>query len=218
MVIKISVNKLSDIISLENKSTFTNLVHKKSQLYKLGVLLICLLFFLSPSTILYNNLSAHRYFLPIFLSIHLFLFHWISITDFNAWGKRLLFFSIIIGLGAGNLWVYPRGISMGWDATLAHWPYHSMRAEMIKYIDQEDLTFNSIGTAFPNINTGEQLLLNGDIRVFANKDFKENQFILASNIFNDFSESDYERLDREWQIVKRIEQSGVWLILYKRNF
>lgn len=179
------------------------------------LLLACLVLFLTPSAVVFKILSAHRYFLPVFLVIHLFLFQQLIQSNWSVVKKRFLLFLLIAGLFSGNCWIYPRGISMDWDATLAHLPYHRLRMDMIEFIEQQNIDFQSVGTEFPNINTGENLLLNGDSRKFAEKDFSQNKYILASNIFNDFSEEDYQTLERGWRVIKSSKAGGVWLKLYK---
>ena len=124
---------------------------------------------------------------------------------------------MVLGLGTGNLWIYPQGVSMDWDATLAHLPYHRLRAEMMDYIDSQNIDYAQIGTAFPNINTGEDLLLNGDPRKCVEKDFLKNQYVLLSNIYNDFSAADYRFFEKNWTLIKRLKQSGVWINLYQKN-
>lgn len=172
--------------------------------------------FLTPSAVIYQTLSAHRYFLSLFLIFHLFVFHTIVHSGLTEKYKTGLLILLIAGMLSGNCWIYPRGVSMDWDATLAHLPYHRLRSEMIDFIERENIPFQNIGTSFPNINTGENLLLNGDKRQFVEKDFSRNQYILVSNIFNDFSEEDFEILDREWQPAKEVSRCGVWMKLYKR--
>ncbi|MBK9335499.1 MAG: hypothetical protein IPM98_02475 [Lewinellaceae bacterium] len=183
----------------------------------LALLLGSLVFFLTPSALLYHNLSAHRYFLPGFLALHLLVFYLLYAADIPGQRKKLLFLVLLIGLGTGNCWIYPRGISMDWDATLAHRPYHRLRADMLRFIEQEKIPLRGIGTAFPNVNTGEHLLLDGDARMFAEKDYQQNQYILASNVFNDFSEADYGVLHLEWALVRRLERHGVWMELYQKK-
>jgi len=58
--------------------------------------------------------------------------------------------------------------------------------------------------------------LNGDRRTFSEKDYLKNEYILASNVFNDFSATDYEVLQREWLPVNKLEHCGVWLVLYRK--
>lgn len=172
---------------------------------------------LSPSALAYHNLSAHRYFLPAFLALHLLVIHLLGHSKFTSGRKKVVLMALLLGLGTGNCWIYPRGISMDWDSTLAHRPYHRLRAEMLSYIEKEKIPLSGIGTAFPNVNSGEYLLLNGDQRVFAEKDYRQNRYVLASNVFNDFSESDFAVLQQEWLLIKKMEQCGVWLELYQKR-
>jgi len=181
------------------------------------LLLAALMLFLSPSALLYRNLSAHRYFLPAFLAMHLLVICLLGRSDFTSWKKKCLLALLFLGLGTGNCWIYPRGISMDWDSTLAHRPYHRLRTEMMQYIEKEKIPLSGIGTAFPNVNAGEHLLLNGDRRIFAEKDFRQNRYMLASNVFNDFSEADYVLMQREWLLVKKSACCGVWIELYKKR-
>lgn len=176
-----------------------------------------LVVFLTPSALLYQGLSAHRYFLPAFVAFHFVVFQGIIQAGWSDKTKKICLVVLIAGMATGNLWVYPRGVSMDWDATLAHQPYHCLRAEMLTFLDQEHIDFATVGSAFPNLNTGENLSLNGDQRRFAEKDFRRNQFVLASNVFNDFSATDYSELEKNWRLVKRAEHAGVWMELYARN-
>ncbi|TNE58222.1 MAG: hypothetical protein EP344_10310 [Bacteroidetes bacterium] len=186
-------------------------------LFDLFALLVTTLVLLSPSALLYQNLSAHRYFLPTFLALHLFFFNWLNMTPPTKRHKWLWASAVALCLGTGNLWIYPQGISMGWDATLAHRPYHTLRAEMLQYIDKNGLELNSIGTAFPNINTGEALLLNGDYRIFAQMDLQQNAYLLTSNVFNDISPEDFQHLEREWQVEYQLKRAGVTMTLYRKK-
>lgn len=179
-------------------------------------LLGALILLLTPTALAYKMLSAHRYFLPVFTTVHLLTFHLIARSEWVSSRKKQLFALLLAGLLSGNCWIYPSGISMDWDATLAHLPYHRLRADMVRYIESEEIIFSSVGTAFPNINTGENLLLNGDQRQFVEKDFARNEYILASNVFNDFSKEDFHTLEHNWQIIREAHSFGIWLKLYKR--
>lgn len=189
-------------------------------------MLICLLLFLLPSALLYHNLSAHRYFLPAFVCLHLLVFQILAglfmenspqdSGTIRSKKKLVLFLALVLSLATGNFWVYPRGISMDWDSTLAHWPYHSLRADAATFLESRNIDFTKLGTAFPNINTGENLMLNGDRRQFSAKDFSKNQYVMASNVYNDFSEADYEELSRNWRLVWQKKKGGVCIEIYER--
>lgn len=172
---------------------------------------------LSFSALRYHNLSAHRYFLPAYLALHLFVFQQLAQISWSHFYKKVTFALVVICLATGNLWIYPRGISMDWDATLAHLPYHRLRAEMVDYLDAQHIPFSAVGSAFPNLNTGENLLLNGDQRRFAALDLAQNQYVLASNVFNDIDGEEYAVLERDWQLVRHTQQAGVWMALYRRR-
>jgi hypothetical protein len=191
------------------------------RVYGILSLLCCLLLFLLPSALLYQNLSAHRYFLPAFLSCHLLVFQWITGIRGLDYGvgnvKKWLLGAVFFCLATGNLWIYPRGISMDWDSTLAHWPYHALRQEALLFLEEKNVDFAMVGSAFPNLNTGENLLLNGDQRQFSKKDFAQNHYIFASNIFNDFSEADYTVLGRDWDLIWEKKKGWVWIEIYERR-
>ena len=204
--------------------------------YPMLPLLICLLVFLLPSALLYQNLSAHRYFLPAFIACHLLVFQWImgqslkqslgntaaGLTTKNGAKtsegiKSYLLIGLIGCLALGNCWVYPRGISMDWDSTLAHRPYHRLRAEALGFLETQGIDFAKVGSAFPNLNTGENLLLNGDQRQFSKLNFAQNEYVFSSNVFNDISGADYSLLEKDWKLIWRKCQAGVWIEVYARK-
>lgn len=205
------------LIFLVIKVPITGMNARPAYFTSLLILLGCLLVFLTPSALIYNNLSAHRYFLPGFLGLHLITFHWLAHANFTFYKKILICSALVLGLATGNCWVYPSGISMGWDATLAHLPYHKLRASMVAYIDRQKIPFECIGSAFPNNNSGETLLLNGDTRAFPEMDWRKNDYMLVSNIFNDISAADFQRLEQTWVPVKQSAQGGIWMVLYKKR-
>jgi hypothetical protein len=175
---------------------------------------------LSFSALRYQNLSAHRYFLPVFMGMHLLLVE--QIFQYKPYVHRFFIRfmpgAVAISLALGNLWVYPLGISMDWDSTLAHLPYHRLRADAIAYIDSEGIDFQAVGSAFPNLNTGEDLLLNGDLRRFAPFDLRQNTYILSANLFNDMNRDVHQALADGWHLKKQWKHaSGVWIALYVRR-
>ncbi len=199
-----------------SKSNFSQKTESTSTVAWL-LLLLSLLILLTPSAVLYRNLSAHRYFLPGFLAFHMLVFQWITNSKWSIKRKEWMLVALIFGMATGNLWVYPSGISMDWDSTLAHQPYHRLRAEAISFLEKKGVDFQTVGSAFPNLNTGENLLLNGDSRHFAELDWQRNTYIFASNIFNDLSTADHERLRRDWNLQFQESHAGVWIEIYRRR-
>jgi hypothetical protein len=180
-------------------------------------LLICLLIFLLPSAFLHQNLSAHRYFLPAFLVTHFLVLVLITRIEVVEASKKWLLSGLVFLLAAGNCWIYPVGISMDWDSTLAHKPYHGLRSEAISYLTENSIDFTDVGTEFPNINSGENLMLNGDERQFSKRNFEWNRYVMASNIYNDFSKQDIQRLQEGWSLIWQREKKGVWIRIYARK-
>ncbi|MBN8684757.1 MAG: hypothetical protein J0L99_19050 [Chitinophagales bacterium] len=179
-------------------------------------LLIFLAILLFPSALWYKNLSAHRYFLPFMVGLHCYTFQLLMQTDWSVQRKKWVSVVLSVLLLLGNLQIYPRGISMDWDATLAHLPYYALRTQAVRDLDAMGIDFGSTGSAFPNLSVNEMIVLNGDMRQFAPFDFEKNKWVMVSNVYNDVQESDYKVLAQQWQERRRYERCGVWIILYER--
>jgi hypothetical protein len=181
------------------------------------LLLVCLAVFLSPSALLFKNVSAHRYSLPGFLALHFLVFQMFAHWKSEIGNKKLVLPFLMLALALGNLWIYPRGVAMGWDATLAHHSYHVLRAEAVAFLEKEKIDFQTVGSYFPNLNTGENTALNGDERRFVEVDFSRNAYVLASNVFNDISDADDAILRRDWNLLRKWQHAGVWVEIYQRK-
>lgn len=176
------------------------------------MLWLSLLITLTPTALLYQNLSAHRYFLPAYVAFSLLIFDLIRGFPFRHW--------IVVALSGvfitGHLWVYPAGISNDWDCTLAHRPFYNLQAAARQYLTDQQVDFITVGAAFPDLNSGEHLFLNGDQRLFSRVDFKTNQYIVASNVLNDFSRENLDKLAREWRLIWHQKSGKVWMHIYQK--
>jgi hypothetical protein len=170
---------------------------------------------LSFTALRYQFLTAHRYFLPAFLVFNLLNFVWVVRSSWSPFFKKIIFTVLALNFALGHFWVYPRGISMDWDSTLAHQPYHHLRSEAIAFLEAKNIDFKDVGSAFPNLNTGENLRLDGDERLFSPKNFDTNRYMFCSNVFNDFSMADYTRLQRDGLLLFRNTHAGVWIEIYQ---
>jgi hypothetical protein len=182
------------------------------------VLLFSLVFLaLVPAQLFHKGLLAHRYLLPVFLPLTFLFFRLV----FSGKGmqkplhRNILTAIVLIGLVAGNCWVYPKKISMGWDSTLAHLPWYGLREQMIDFIEAKGINFEQVGTAFPNIGPTENIELNGMEEGFKEKDLRRDCYVFYSNVMNDFSDAEMDELEHRWQEMKRLETGGVCIILYK---
>jgi 4-amino-4-deoxy-L-arabinose transferase-like glycosyltransferase len=187
-----------------------------TKLKELLALVIILILITTPSSLLHKSLMAHRYFLPIVLSLTFLgtglVLHYIK----NKSRQNLVLAIMVIGLLTGNYWVYPKDVAQGWDSTLAHLPYYDLREKMIDYIEEKNIPFEQIGTAFPNIASLEILELNGDVRSFSKKDLNKNEYIFYSNVYNDFSDEELILLENHWEIEEEMWKGQVCVILYRR--
>jgi hypothetical protein len=174
--------------------------------------LFFLALFLLPTTLLYQNLSAHRYLLPLFVVLHFVV---LRLCEQSTYAKAFAAGGVLF-LFLGNFWVYPHGISMGWDSTLAHQPYHELHRRGVHFLQEKNIDFQKVGTCFPNINTLENLSLNGDTSTFAALDLQKNHFVFVSNIYNDFEKDDLKQLEEKWRLLYfQQHPNGVWLKIFQ---
>ena len=80
--------------------------------------------------------------------------------------KRVIYTLIFLTLLTGNLWVYPKKIAQGWDATLGHIPYHSLRIEAIDYLNNQKIDITNVASFFPNNTALDNVDFSEDKRAF----------------------------------------------------
>lgn len=178
------------------------------------LLLICLPL-LSITALVYKGLHGHRYLLPVFLSLSILCYTLLVHTPLTAHARRLLFGAAFAGLLTGNLWIYPDSISQGWDSTLAHLPYYSLRQKMLGYLEEQGIPLEAVGTAFPEIGPLKFRDANDEERGMKEKDLARDSFIFYSNVMNDFGDAEILRLRKEWRVEKEWEKRGVRVVLYR---
>jgi hypothetical protein len=159
-----------------------------------------------------TNTMGHRYFITSYLIVILISF--IALNRFYSC-KKIIYSLLFFGLITGNLWIYPRNISQGWDASLAHIPYHSLRIKAIEYLAKNNINIEKTATFFPNATTIDNIDLSGNLRKFEKYD-STNNYIFYSNIYN-LSDEIYENLDTNYRIIKKFEKSRIHIIIYKRK-
>jgi hypothetical protein len=168
-----------------------------------------------PSFLLYTGLSGHRYLLPVFLSLSLVLVALLQKTPLQGRRWSLLRALIWGGLISGHLWVYPRSVAQGWDASLAYLPYNGLRKKVIAELDAAKVPLYKVGTWFPAIGPLEFKDLNGRQDGFKPADLEADSLIFYSNVFNDPSDEELDEL-KKWTIVKKLDSWTVETILYRK--
>jgi hypothetical protein len=118
---------------------------------------------------------------------------------------------------SGSFWVYPDKIAQGWDATPAHWPYYSVRNEMLNYLKANKIPLSSVGSFFPNTASFRLTDLSDDNLSFKDADLGKEEYILFSNVFNQNDEIiDKLFSEKNWTKEKIIKERGVYMILFWR--
>ena len=175
---------------------------------------VFLLLCYAPAFLFFKNPIGHRYVLFFHIVFTVLIGVWLIQSRFYK--KWIIGLMVFIQL-SGNFWVYPKKIAKGWDASLAHLPYHSLMTEMKTYINEQNLDYQSIGTEFPNVGSRQFIELNNELEGFPQKDFEKDNYILYSNVFNDFSDEQIDELENNWTIKKELYRGQVCVILYQKK-
>jgi hypothetical protein len=176
------------------------------------LILLCL----SVSFTTYKYLSAHRYLMPFYVLFTLVIAYLLfEIFPFDKF-KRILAGLLTLGLLSGNLWIYPEGIAMGWDSTLAHWPYYELRNSMNEFMETENIDYSEVASAFPNVSERKYMELNDIEERHQYLNLDSNHYVLYSNIYNRFNNEQIERLKKEFRLIRKMEKRGIFLHLYQK--
>ena len=184
----------------------------------LVLMLLLLDLIISPILIAHKGLVLHRYLLPIFVMMHILFWYLLMESDLMPKAKKYIMICVLAGLFLGNLWVYPKKISQGWDSTLGHLPYYHLRDKMNTYITENNIALDHIGTAFPNI--GDLRNFNPSLQGEGLKEYNldTDEYLFYSNVYNDLSDEEIDLLASEkWSIEQEYHFYPVCLILYKKE-
>jgi hypothetical protein len=158
-----------------------------------------------------NNAMGHRYFLASYLVLALLL----SVLIIkHSYRPRLFFGVLTVLLLLGNFWIYPRKISQGWDASLAHLPYWHLRHDMIRYMDAQGISVDETASFFPNDCTIGAVDISVDNRKFPSFDGSQS-YVFYSNVYN-LSDEGYALLDSNYIEVHRVGQWPVHIVLLEK--
>ena len=180
------------------------------------LLFICLLVFLTPSALVYRNLSAHRYFLPVFFSFSLLVVVMlVAERAVSVQMKKVSLLLVALVLASGHYWVYPFGISSDWDCTLVHRQFHELRRDAFAWLDESGVDFSEAGTEFPILNSGEMAELNGDTRKPSEYEPGKSRWVVISNISNDFSQETERNLAESMELAWEKYSWPLWIKIYR---
>lgn len=188
-------------------------VNKKMR--QLILLIVFTALYLMPQ-VLFSGLMGYRYFIPLYLATTLLVFYGLYYFIKHRIYTTLLSIIIILGMLSGHLWIYPSYLSRGWDSSLAYLPYSQLMDKAKGYLNNMEIPYSIVGTAFPNLRSEYFTHLNNNRRIFKSKDLENDKYILYSNVMNDFSEVEIKELFSEWNVVQGWKKGAVEVILFKK--
>jgi hypothetical protein len=161
--------------------------HKKQvfdgQRRTLGLFFLLLVVILPANMLWAKGLMGHRYLLPLYLMFSLLCASVLFAEPVAKRAKVILGFTWAIVLLTGNLWIYPHGISQGWDASLAHRPYFDLRRQANQYFKDHGIDYRDVKSFFPNTASFDLIDLDGNDKSFdTNK--KDYKYVMYSNVYN----------------------------------
>ncbi len=190
-------------------------LHKKFKylIFMMASLVICL----GYSFTTYKYLSAHRYLLPLYLILLLGFLYMLFVFVSNKRVQNIIYLIVFGALLSGHLWIYPEGIAKGWDSSLAHWPYYELREKMNAYLEQKDIAYSEVASEFPNVSERRFMELNESHEKHQYFNLDSNDYVLYSNVYNNFNDEEINQLKRNFKPIQSFEKRGVFMSLYKKE-
>lgn len=165
----------------------------------------------------FSNPIGHRYLILIFALSIILLVQLFAEHQF----RKLIFAATAICFISGHFWFqfYPSSVSKGWDASLEHVTYFQLDNAMRSYLQAENIPLDAIASQFPMDVSEHQQFVNGAAarpQKFDASNLAQTEYILYSNISNDFDENSLNTIQREFVVDKQFSKNGIELILFKR--
>jgi hypothetical protein len=85
----------------------------------------------------------------------------------------------------------------------------------MKYLDNQQIPYNEVGSGVPNITELKYTHLTDDDRKFHFHNLNNDRYILFTNIVNDFSDKEIESLKKNWMVLHSAQCFGVTMTLYQ---
>lgn len=197
-------------------SLFKKIKPDKNLRFLIGSIILFILAY-SPALLLIRNPIAHRYLMPLYLLISIACAYLLfQQFQWKKWARGLCLLMLLIQL-SGHFWIYPRHMAQGWDASLAYIPYFDLRQQMLGYLDDQQIAVDQVGSEFPNIGAMKYIDLSQKKIGFLPKDLDKQAMIFYSNVYNDFSDTELDLLDKNFVALKTFEKRGIQVILYRKK-
>lgn len=195
---------------LKNKS-FHN---QKTNKILIAIIVFLVVFFVGM--VPFSNPIGPRYFMILYLLAIVLFLNLIFCLKKPKLYKNISFLIISFFLISGHFWVYPATLSQPWDSSLAYLNYYKIEKEMEDYIHKFPIQHHEIGTRIRlNARDYSELIILPNEAKYSNFNIKENQYILYSNIENYTKDEELMIIQNNWILVKKIQNKGVFISLYK---
>ena len=192
---------------LLNKNEITHSDSVAKELLICAILPVCVLLITS---IFAANQMGHHYFLPSFVLCILLSFYLLKYSK----KAKVVYSVMLLSLLAGNLIVYPEKISQGWQNSLAHLPYWSLRRQAIEELDRRQIPMEETATFFPNEREIDFIELNGDRRSFCPFTGKE-EYVFYSSCYNP-SDEEIDILHTQYEPLVTCRKGRVYVQVLQR--
>jgi 4-amino-4-deoxy-L-arabinose transferase-like glycosyltransferase len=182
-------------------------------------LFILMLFISSYSFLLHKSLSGHRYLLPHYAIVTIIAFFLLS-KSCSAKKMRNLAILASFVLLSGHFIKYPEKISTGWDATLSHISFYSLRTQMFNYIEENQIPTDNISSGFGLHGPQNTIdLISPKNLVIKNIDcFEKTDYFIYSNVSNlDDTIIDKLKNREKYKLIQNFEKGNVFISLYKKQ-
>lgn len=137
------------------------------------------------SGIVFSQLTAHRYYLPIYFLLIFGLGLMTYFSSLKTGIKKIIIGVSGVALLSGHFWKYPDHIAQGWDCMMTHRPYFSLHTKMSGYLDDNNISINEVATFFPSRAPGVFTHLNEETTSFLSWGDPDAVYVYLSSVHND---------------------------------
>jgi hypothetical protein len=163
----------------------------------------------------FSNPIQQRYFIFIYVLMAIY------VTQYLIELKRgnILIFMLATLMIISNIFIYPNH-SNSWDTNYLSYRFFALQKNLNAYVENNQIEKSSIYTSFPLFNSNFQYLYKGDtirMKDISTKNNDDCQYILYSNICNDFDKKRWSDNEQTHTKIYQIDRFPFTFVLYKKN-
>ena len=171
---------------------------------------------LSLNFIIMSKPICHRYFLPSFVLIPVFLSHFI-VTQLSKW-KFISLAILLSALISANFILPFKKYGIGWDSNLSHLNYIEPRANAFEFLTKNKID-TQCGTRFPFDVSDSLICLQTStilLQTITESNLESFEYVLQSNIATSFTPKQIQILHQKYKVEKMWNKGLVEIQLYKK--